>query len=142
MGWGKKEKGTLNEIGYGNLYSIEKRETLRNKGEWNDIVNHKEYRKILKAAECFEGLHTIVEAYEPDYVAVLSWEEHKFVDKISTIWRNDLSVEGIVEVSDIPGRRTKLLWSNHPTRYKFLRINQKKMISIIAEGFRKIHYAG
>lgn len=47
---GKKEKGILNEIGYGNLYSIEKRVTLRNKGEWNDIVNHKEYRKILKAA--------------------------------------------------------------------------------------------
>ncbi len=92
----------------------------------------------MQAGECFEGLNTIIEAYKPDFVIVLSWEEHKFVDEIRTTWLESPSVKGLVEVSDIPERTTKLIWTRHPRQYPFLRVNQKEMVINIAEVFKKI----
>ena len=69
----EKQKEILEEIGYGNLYSIELIETLRKRYEEPTLLPSTEYYTICEAAKPFESLRTMIEAYHPDYVFVLSW---------------------------------------------------------------------
>ena len=87
----EKQKEILEEIGYGNLYSIELIETLRKRYEEPTLLPSTEYYTICEAAKPFESLRTMIEAYHPDYVFVLSWiEKMDFLDGTDFQWQKDL----------------------------------------------------
>lgn len=114
----EKQKEILEEIGYGNLYSIELIETLRKRYEEPTLLPSTEYYTICEAAKPFESLRTMIEAYHPDYVFVLSWiEKMDFLDGTDFQWQKDLYTDSDKKYRAVylsKQYKTKVIWSLHP----------------------------
>ena len=114
----EKQKEILEEIGYGNLYSIELIETLRKRYEEPTLLPSTEYYTICEAAKPFESLRTMIEAYHPDYVFVLSWiEKMDFLDGTDFQWQKDLYTDSDKKYRAVylsNQYKTKVIWSLHP----------------------------
>jgi hypothetical protein len=123
----------LNEIGYGNLYSIETPNTITKRKDvyeddkvvWDLINNVEQYNAIREAAKPFETLKSMIEAYNPDYVFVLSWiEKNDFFEGTDYKWQKDFFKEDLEEkkyraVYLSNQYNTKVIWSLHPNALKF-----------------------
>lgn len=117
---GEKERSILMEMGYGNLYSIEVLDTLKKKHEEPNCIANPEYIAICQAAKPFEMLKTMIEAYLPDVVFVLSWiEKNDFFDGTDYKWQerwyresNEQKEYRSVYLSDT--FQTKVIWTLHP----------------------------
>lgn len=114
----EEQKDILEEIGYGNLYSIELLETLRKRYEEPGLLPTTEYHSICEAAKPFESLKTMIEAYQPDYIFVLSWiEKPDFFDGTDFQWQKDWYTDCEKKYRAVylsKQYKTKVIWSLHP----------------------------
>lgn len=146
-----RDREILNELGYGNLYSIELSETLKRKtyrdennvprNEYQDITDQKGYEVLQQSARPFEQLKTIFEAYgEPDYVFVLSWvdADKKFFEGLDYKFQPQWYLENLRAVYLSKSHKTKIVWTDHPHRFSFLKMNQQEMCSMICETVKEL----
>ena len=138
-----KQKSILEEIGYGNLYSIEMLSTLRKRFEESELPITSEYETICKAAKPFETLKSMIEAYHPDYVFVLSWiEKNDFFEGTDFVWQKDLYQDAdkkyrAVYLSNQYG--TKVMWTLHPNamwRHGLSKNDTQELIEFLANTYR------
>lgn len=147
----QKDWELLEEIGYGNLFSIETINTLKKKKykregesfertEYDDIKNLHGYKVLCNKAKPFENLKTIFSAYgEPDIVFILSWtEKYGFFDGLDYKCEMEFYEEGFRSVFISNTHKTKVIWTSHPTRFSFLRTNQKKMCQYLCDTISKL----
>jgi len=129
------QKNILKEVGYGNLNSIEIPETIKKRKDvfeddkyvWDLINNVEQYNAIRKASKPFETLKSMIDAYHPDYVFVLTWiEKGDFFEGLEKEyeWKSNFFSEDIDEkkyraVYTSNNYKTKVIWSLHPNSLKF-----------------------
>lgn len=114
----KQQRDILEEIGYGNLHSIELIETLRYRFGEPEMPVTQEYLTICKAAKPFESLKSMIEAYHPDYVFVLSWiEKNDFFDGTDFEWQENMYKDRDKKYRAVylsKKYKTKVVWTLHP----------------------------
>ena len=114
----EKQRDILEEIGYGNLYSIEILETLRKRFEEPDLYATQEYQVVCEAAKPFESLKSMIEAYQPDYIFVLSWiEKNDFFNKTDFYWQENWYRDQDKKYRAVylsKQYKTKVIWTLHP----------------------------
>lgn len=136
---GEKEKQILEEIGYGNLYSIELPETLKKEECWTELKSLHQYAEIRKEAHVFENLKTLIDAYNPDMVFVFGWvEKDDFFDGTEFTWIEPLYEEGFRSVFLSENCKTKVIWTSHPRRFSFLGTNTEEMVKYLADSYQLI----
>lgn len=124
---------TIREVGYGNLHSIELKQSLINEGTWEDI-NPSEYNSLVQQSKSLDKLKYILDAYEPDIVFIFSWENYmEFFNGLE--YENVASwyEEDLRSVFTIKGYRTKVIWTSHPHRFPFLKKDAKAMIKYLGD---------
>lgn len=137
----------LEEIGYGNLFSIERIETLKKKKykpkgmsdertEYDDINDIDGYKALCNLAKPFENLKTIISAYgEPDIVIILSWtDKNDFFEGLDDYeCEKELYEEYYRSVFLSKTHKTKVVWSSHPNRFPYMSTNQEKMCQYLCD---------
>lgn len=141
----EKQKEILEEIGYGNLYSIELLETLRKRYEEPDLLPTPEYQIICEAAKPFESLKSMIEAYHPDYVFVLTWiEKNEFLEGTDFLWQKNWYTDKNKEYRAVylsKLYKTKLIWSLHPNalwRKGFCKEDTENLIYFLANTLKEL----
>lgn len=137
---GKKEKDILEEIGYGNLFSIEIPQTIKKRYEDNTYLPPKEYWEICNAAKPFETLKSMIEAYDPDCVFVFSWidKENDFFEGTDYTQQKEWFEDGFRAVYTSKQYHTKVIWTLHPNRFSFLRTSVEEMCYYLADTYHQI----
>ena len=137
---GNEEKNLLEEIGYGNLYSIEILQTLTNK--YGDAFRpNQEYWEICKAAEPFVTLKSMIEAYNPDCVFVFAWiDKDDFFEGTDYTWQKDWYKDGFRAVYTSKQYHTKVIWTMHPRRFGFLQTSVEKMCHYLADTYHQVSF--
>ena len=137
---GEEEKSLLGEIGYGNLYSIELPQTIRKRYEDKKYQPPKEYEEICNAAKPFETLKSMIEAYNPDYVFVFTWidKEDDFFEGTDYTQQKEWYDDGLRAVYTSKQYHTKVIWTLHPNRFKFLQTSVEEMCHYLADTYHQI----
>lgn len=134
------EQQLIEELGYGNMNSIELKKTLEKEDYWNSI-NAEKYWELKESSETLiDPLTNLIKAYMPDYIFILGWggnEAHVFKGMKYTAKENFYyeNYRAVYEFKDFP---TKVIWSSHPSRFSFLGTNQEDMVEYLADTYKKI----
>lgn len=142
-----EHKEIIKEVGYGNLYSIEIPRTIKKRIDsyedievWKLISDKKHYQMIREAAKPFETVKSMIEAYNPDIVFVLSWtEKDDFLAGTDFQRQNELLEEPFRAIYISKLYHTKIIWSLHPNRFSFERTNTEEMCHYLADTYKKIY---
>ena len=140
------QKTILKEVGYGNLYSIEIPGTIRKRiDSYEDIevikliTDKNKYQRIRDAAKPFETVKSMIEAYNPDYIFVLSWTDKDDFFEGTDFQRLEYGYEEdyrAIFTSKV--YHTKIIWSSHPNRFSFLKTDVEEMCYFLAETYRQL----
>lgn len=105
----------IEQMGYGNLNSIEHDNSQKSMGIWDKIVDKYKFHQLRLASRKFDRLKHILDAYAPDLIIILNWENRDDVfEGLKFEWHKDYYIEGLRAMYSIEGYDTKILWSNHP----------------------------
>lgn len=136
-----EEYKLLEEIGYGNLYAIETSETLKKeeRGVWSNISDIEKYHKICNAAQSFEKLTSIIEAYNPDVIFIMTWlDKDSFFEETDYEWQKNYYEENFRAVYLSKTYKAKIIWTLHPRRFSFLRTNIQEMCTYLAKTLKML----
>lgn len=131
-----EEYKLLEEIGYGNLYSIETQETLNKeeRGVLRNISDIEKYHKICNAAQSFEKLKSIIEAYNPDVIFIMTWlDRDSFFEGTDYEWQKNYYNDKYRAVYLSKTYKAKIIWTLHPRRFSFLKTNIHEMCTYLDE---------
>ena len=105
----------IEQMGYGNLNSIEHDNSQKSMGIWGKIVDKYKFHQLRLASRKFDRLKHILDAYAPDLIVILNWGNRDDVfEGLKFEWHKDYYIEGLRAMYSIEGYDTKILWSNHP----------------------------
>jgi len=124
----ERDKVLLEEIGWGNINSIEIPKTLQNRELWESLDKDC-YWDIKEKSRAFDSIKHIMDLYNPDYIFIFNWAESKEEDVFKGLrpnWNKDEYIEGIISTYCFDDYKTKLIWCLHPNslRYKSMNINE------------------
>lgn len=110
---------TIEQMGYGNLNAIEHDGTLKKDRDgkcWWDLIDDKEnFYKLRIASRKLDRIKHILDAYNPDLIIILNWEERDDIfEGLEEKWIEDYYIDKLRAVYTIEGYDTKIIWSNHP----------------------------
>lgn len=125
------DKAILQEVGYGNINSMELNQTLLNNEGWS--VEDFDFDKLYSLrvqSKMFDKISHIINAYHPDVVIILNWDNYAdyYLDEFDFIWQKNLYIDSKQAVYLSDETKTKVIWSSHPNRFKFLGENQESMV--------------
>lgn len=141
-------KELIKEVGYGNLYSIEIPKTIRKRVDSFEeveviklISDKKQYQGIRDAAKPFERVQSMIEAYHPDYIFVLSWRDKDDFFDNTDFQRQEEWFEDYFRAVFFSREQfnTKVIWSLHPNRFSFERTNTEEMCYYLADTFNQLN---
>ena len=136
---GAAEKELLEEIGYGNLYSIEIPQTIKKRYQDNTYCFPNEYWEICNAAKPFETLKSMIEAYCPDYIFVFSWiDKEDFFGGTDYAQRQEWYENGFRAVYTSKQHHAKVIRTLHPNRFKFLQTSVEEMCHYLADTYHQV----
>ena len=136
---GEKQKNILEEIGYGNLFSIEIPNTIKKRYGNDTYCPPKEYWEICNAAKPFETLKSMIQAYEPDYVFVFSWrDKDDFFEGTDYTQCKEWYEHDFRAVYTSKQYHTKVIWTSHPNRYSFLQTSVEEMCYYLADTYHQV----
>lgn len=130
----------IEEIGYGNTNSIELPYTLGPKKEdiW-DSINKNQYGHLKQFSEqIIDPIKNLIETYEPDYIIILGWGDNEcHVFKGLSYSAIDNHYEQVYRAMyALADYKTKILWTSHPSRFRFLGTNQDEMIPYVGNSLK------
>lgn len=139
-----EETEILDEIGYGNLNSIEIPQTLRKEGYWNDIDKEK-YWNIKRASEIFlDKYEWIVDAFNPNVSIITTWsgDEKKYFRNLEYEQIGD-ETEGKLKIAVYKvaqgDKKSIVVWTYHPSYLPRIRIGQEDFVLKIASVLDKYY---
>jgi len=137
-----EEHNILEEIGYGNLNSIEIPSTLSKRWEGWQFPSKEDkckYESIQKSGKIFEGFQRIIDAYHPDLIIVLSWteKEDELIDS-DYQYQPNLYEENYKSIFLSKTSNPPIIWSLHPSRFRFLGTNNEEMAFYLRDAYLKI----
>jgi hypothetical protein len=127
------EDQILEEIGWGNINSIEVPKTLENEGRW-ETLDKDTYWKIKEASRGMDAIKHIIHAFNPDIIFIFNWDSAKEADAFRDLnAKEDLSksVAGLLAIYSIAGYNTKVVWCPHPNNLRYKSQNIDGLIDII-----------
>jgi len=136
-----KEKDALDEIGYGNLNSIELPATLEKQECWGDIDQEK-YWVIKQASErCLDKYRFILNAFSPDCTIITSWSGNE------SAYFEGLEYEelpapdcGVLKVKIYRVRSadklSTVIWTYHPSYLPRISVSWQEFVDKIASVVR------
>lgn len=128
----------IEQMGYGNLNSIEHDETLKKFTKWYKFDKSK-FRELRHASRKFDKIKHILKAYAPDLIIILNWEERDDVfDGLQYEWHKDLFVDKRKAIYTIEGYTTPIIWSIHPNNFKFNSVHPEDMIKSIGDTAKEL----
>jgi hypothetical protein len=131
----QKQKAMLEELGWGNLNSIEKPSTLRNEGLWGDL-DQEAYWNIKNDSRRLDTLKCLLDVFQPDIVFILNWDDGKEEDAfkgLSVTWNKSEFIEDLVATYKVKGYRAKIIWTRHPGSLKWVSIDPDELIEKLIE---------
>lgn len=129
----QEQTDSLNEIGYGNLHSIEVPKSLQNEGVWTDI-NPIEYTKLIQKSDFLNRIKYVLDLWEPDFIFILSWENYlEIFNGLEYEHLSEWYEDNFRAVYKIKGYKTKIIWTSHPRRFSFLGTNSQTMVKYLAK---------
>ena len=124
-----EDMAILKEVGYGNVNCVELNQTLLNNEGWAaEEFNFEKLALLRERSKIFDKISHIIKAYNPDVIVILNWVyDDYYLDEFDFKWQEKLNIDSIqaVYLSDLT--KTKVIWSSHPNRFKFLGENQESM---------------
>jgi hypothetical protein len=128
------EEEILQEIGWGNMNSIEVPKTLQKYGRWESI-DQDTYWKIKTASRPLDSIKLLLDSFGPDIIFIFNWN----CEKKSDVFRDlnaseDLSksVPGLLAIYSLSGYHTRVVWCPHPNNLRFKSQNIEGQIRMIA----------
>ena len=131
----ENDKQYLEEIGYGNLNSIELPKSLQNQGLW-DTLNETIYWDVKEKSRVFDSLKYVLDLYDPDYIFIFNWDASKEKDTFYRLvphCNTESYIDGIISTYSIENYKTKLIWCPHPNNLRFKSMNINELINIICK---------
>lgn len=128
----------LDEIGYGNLNSIELPDTLQKQDCWEDIDKDK-YWKIKESSETFLDRYDLVQdAFSPTVSIIMTWTgaadkyfRNLNYQKIADETQGKLKVE-VYLIQNNMGRKSIVVWTYHPSYLPRIQIACEDFVEHIA----------
>jgi hypothetical protein len=134
------QKELLKEVGWGNVNSIVKKETLIKLEIWNQCKNY--YWDIKEKSYIFDNLKFIIDIYNPDYIFIFNWAddatEERILDGLDYNRISDYVTEGFLVPYSSKKYKAKIIWCPHPNRLGRLKTNINKMIGLIDKAIHSI----
>ncbi|MBD5257491.1 MAG: hypothetical protein HDS52_02220 [Barnesiella sp.] len=133
-----EETNFVKEIGWGNMNSIELSKTLKKEGIWDSLEkNH--YNSLKQSSELIlDPLINLINAYNPDYLIILGWggpESHVFKD-LDYQALDEFYEESFRALYLLNNYKTKIVWTSHPSRFRYMSTNQDEMIPYIGDSLK------
>ena len=132
----EEDKTILQEVGYGNVNCMELNQTLLYNEGWSveDFDLDKLY-SLRVQSKIFDKISHIIKAYTPDVVVILNWDNYAdyYLDEFNFIWQKNLFIDSKQAVYLSEETKTKVIWSSHPNRFKFLGENQESMVQQLGD---------
>jgi len=138
----ERQKALIKDWGWGNLNSIEKPTTLRNEGVW-DKIDQAAYWKLKNASRGLDAIKHTLDVFGPNLLFILNWDDAKEEDAFSGLkveWQKDDYVEDLIATYSVEGYQTKIIWTVHPGRLKWIGVAPddliEQLIKRVPAGFR------
>lgn len=134
----------LSDIGYGNLFSIELVETLKYEDSWvpETKQDKKIYNSITKKAYPLSSIKNILTAYKPDIIFILSWsdqcDEREYFEGLSFDTMDIYFERHKRALYYLNDYKTKVIWSTHPCRLKYMGISTNTMIEYLTDSYNLV----
>jgi len=127
-------KEILEEMGYGNLNSIETKQSLQNRSQWESI-DKSIYEDIKQKSKRFDRLKLILDIYNPDYIFIFNWDadENLAFTDLQFERLEHQNIENVCSVYYVKENNTKIIWTIHPNNLRFKGMNINDLITIILE---------
>lgn len=122
----------LNQLGWGNIYSLEILETIKKYGdEFYHSFDHSIYSELLSKSQNISKLKNIINAFNPDYVIVLAWKyvEDWYLDGLDARYIPSESIDNLLSVYKL-SNGAKVLWTYHPQALCRKRQDLEELIEI------------
>lgn len=130
---------SIEQMAYGNLNSIEHDRTLQKMGNMARIADISKFQLLRDESRKIDRLRHIIEAYSPDLIIVLNWEERDDVfEGLEYRWEEQWYEDKLRAVYNIAGYKTKVLWSLHPAHFSYESINPCDMIEYLGNTAREL----
>lgn len=107
----------LNQLGWGNLYSLEVFETIKKYGdEFYKSFDHAVYSDLLEKSKSISKLKNIIDAFDPDYLIILAWQyvEEWYFQDLDVQFIESESIPNLLSIYKIRNTNKKILWTYHP----------------------------
>lgn len=137
-----EEYQVIEEMGYGNLNSIEHDRTLQNikvgtdKTCWEMIQDKVKFRQLRRVSRGLDRIKHILDAYRPDLMIILNWEDRMGIFQGLEVKEiKEYYIEKLRAVYEIPEYGTKVIWSNHPNARS---ISVYERLSLIGDTAREL----
>lgn len=116
-----EQKVLLDEIGYGNVNSIE---TSQSNGiDWTK-TRQETYDLVKQYSRKIDSLKILLDTYKPDLIVISYWDEcDDIFEDLKTKHLSQYYINNLRAIHTIEGYPTKILWTSHPHRYSFLGYN-------------------
>ena len=110
------QRKILNQLGWGNIYSLEIPETIAKYGEeFNRSFDHSIYSDLSKRTQDISKLKNVIAAFHPDYVVILAWKyvEDWYLEGLDAHFIAEESIDNLLSIYKL-NSGTKVLWTYHP----------------------------
>ena len=112
----------IEEMGYGNLNSLEHDRTLQtldyygtDKKCWDVIQDKDKFNELRQASRRLDRIKHVLDAYRPDLIIIMNWEDRMDIfEGLEINEIKDFYIDKLRSVYEIPEYNTKVIWTNHP----------------------------
>lgn len=125
------ERLSLNEIGYGNMNSMELLQSLKDEDAY---VDEEVYAKVKELSAPLDRIKHILDAYSPDFIFIFNWvEADEIFEGLNVTWHEKHYIDDKLAVYTIEDYDTKIIWSSHPRRFSYLGENTESMVRLLGD---------
>lgn len=124
----------INDFGWGNTNAIEVPQSLKNQGIWETLYKEK-YWAIKEQSKIFDKLIHTIKLYKPDLVFIFNWDcdEKLFLEGLDYQEQKWDLIDNHFWTYFLPETNTKIIWTIHPTRARFLGYSADNIIDEILQ---------
>ena len=135
----------IEEMGYGNLNSIEHDRTLQaldyygtEKKCWDVIQDKDKFNELRRASRKLDRIQHVLDAYRPDLIIIMNWEDRMDIfEGLEINEIKDFYIDKLRSVYEIPEYNTKVIWTNHPGARS---ISVYERLALIGDTARELYH--
>lgn len=129
------QRKVLNQLGWGNIYSLEILKTIGKYGDlFNKSFDHSIYADLLKRTLNISKLKNVIDAFHPNYIIILGWQyvEDWYLEGLGAQFIAEKSIDNLLSVYEL-NNGTNVLWTYHPQALCRKGQNLDELIKIILD---------